>query len=1020
MKLGPSTSWWAFALLATLWVLTGCGGGGASASADAPTSAPPSPPAPPSYRATKVTLNSEQGDPIGGGVNRSFDASSAVVSVRASTGSAATLIELQVTGDTRWTGAFMVPGTGPLTAGQTYTNAPFLRGGDESRAAMRWEGSGPPCLNAVTSFSIDRATYRNGELVELALRFDIRCWPDSPALKGDVSWSADDPTKPAGPVGLAPSGLWNAPSDALPPAGNAAYLEGDPKSRIATARRIRLSTEQARFFVDARGEELYVNLSGVEEWSAMLSTMVGQGRLQPGYYGNLLMQGAHNPARGGLYWRSNSGYGCSNLSGWYMVDAVRYVGTTLTHIELRFEQRCDGDEGAFRGKLRWTAADPNAPQGPQQPVPTGLWTGPSAQLPSAESYVYLESESGDPVGQGRSTLLDLNNSSFALALDDGAISIGITGIQNWTGRFVPMKGLGPIQTGLYANLKTTPGHDPSVGGIGWSTGSSNCASGEGWFAIDRITLREGRVQELQARFEQRCAGATGALRGRIRWDANDRLPSGTPQDPPPLVWQPPPNALPASGNAVYLESEAGDYIGEGRPYLYTPLDSLLSVSTDGERLVVQVRGDQSWEGSFRPMQGLPSLRPGYYGNLGNYDPARGGLTWHGEGRGCTPAGWFVVDRIEYSGQQVTLLNLRFEHRCSHSSSALRGAVRWSAGDTRSPNGPTLPAPTGLWSATDMPPSGNALVLAGEPGEFVSGGQRYKYTSQNAKLTVSNAGSTLSVQIQGDEQWSGNFSPMAPATRLERGYYGQLMRHPFHNPARGGMDWSGEGRGCNKLEAWFVVDEVEYEGDRLIAVAMRFRQNCLDRGDNRPKVYGQLRWRASEPAPAWGPSVPVPRDLWQPSAGATPAGAGFLYIKGDPDEYVSAGVERLYLQQSSPIRLDSFGGSFALEVGELNGSFRTMDGVTKLMPGYYGPLMRDPFHNPARGGMSWGFQGRGCNRSLGWLAIDSVTYVNGQLATLDLRFEQHCDGSPKALRGQLRWIATPQALAAGRPFPKPAR
>ena len=40
--------------------------------------------------------------------------------------------------------------------------------------------------------------------------------------------------------------------------------------------------------------------------------------------------------------------------------------------------------------------------------------------------------------------------------------------------------------------------------------------------------------------------------------------------------------------------------------------------------------------------------------------------------------------------------------------------------------------------------------------------------------------------------------MSTLGQLQRGYYADLRRYPFHNPAKGGLDWFGEGRGCNTL------------------------------------------------------------------------------------------------------------------------------------------------------------------------------------------------------------------------------
>jgi hypothetical protein len=81
----------------------------------------------------------------------------------------------------------------------------------------------------------------------------------------------------------------------------------------------------------------------------------------------------------------------------------------------------------------------------------------------------------------------------------------------------------------------------------------------------------------------------------------------------------------------------------------------------------------------------------------------------------------------------------------------------------------------------------------------------------------------------------------------------------------------------------------------------------------------------------------------------------------------------------------------------------MLGLAQLQPGYYGNLHRFPFHNPVAGGLNWSGQGRGCNTLQGWFVVDSVSYQSDSLKSIDLRFEQHCEGMTPALHGQIHWI-----------------
>jgi len=77
-------------------------------------------------------------------------------------------------------------------------------------------------------------------------------------------------------------------------------------------------------------------------------------------------------------------------------------------------------------------------------------------------------------------------------------------------------------------------------------------------------------------------------------------------------------------------------------------------------------------------------------------------------------------------------------------------------------------------------------------------------------------------------------------------------------------------------------------------------------------------------------------------------------------------------------------------------------LSKFETGYYAGLRRYPFHNPAKGGLAWFGEGRGCNSLMGWFVVDRVTYSVSNLTALDLRFEQLCEGSTAPLHGAIHW------------------
>ncbi len=105
------------------------------------------------------------------------------------------------------------------------------------------------------------------------------------------------------------------------------------------------------------------------------------------------------------------------------------------------------------------------------------------------------------------------------------------------------------------------------------------------------------------------------------------------------------------------------------------------------------------------------------------------------------------------------------------------------------------------------------------------------------MTVSGSGAHVTVNVGG---WMADFQGMNTLAQLQPGYYGNLQRYPFNNPVRGGLNWSGNGRGCNTLTGWFVVDSATYVQGNLTALDLRFEQHCEG---GAAALHGKVHWRA---------------------------------------------------------------------------------------------------------------------------------------------------------------------------------
>jgi len=635
--------------------------------------------------------------------------------------------------------------------------------------------------------------------------------------------------------------------------------------------------------------------------------------------------------------------------------------------------------------------------------------------PDSPTFVILQSDQGDYIGGGTHYSYSHQNAVFELYEIGGILTVRVRGDESWDASFSMAAGVEDLRTGRYEQpLDGVIYNPPTGGGLRWGGEARGCRA-SGWFIIDDVVYAAGELASVDLRFEQHCEGLAPALRGQIHWVANDETRPPGPVNPPPEgLWAPAPGATPASGNYLYIESDVADFVGQGRVEAFTQANSVLTVRSEANgELGVNAIGDRSYGGGFIAMSPLVRMEPGYYPNaqlnpFGN--PSVGRFRFTGESRGCNDiSGWFVVDTITFSGDTLTALDLRFEQHCEGVAAALRGQVHWRAGDPTQPPGPQVPPPANLWSppAGAIPATGNVAYIQSESGDFVGGGLTATYTPLNSVITPGGGGmvpvsNRFQLTVQGDEHWTGYFQAMNTLSDLRPGYYGNLMEFPNHNPVAGGVAWSGEGRACGGASGWFVIDSVTYSGNTLQDIQLRFEQRCWY--SSYAALRGLIRWSASDTRQPPPPQNPPPSDLWTPPLGATPATGNYVYFQSEAGEFIGAGQTWLYTGNNANIGTYTDGSQFSLELNgtdqrRWSGYFIPMVPLSQLQVGYYGDLTN---RNIAKGLFRWGGDGRGCNRVGGWFVVDAVTYVEGAVTSIELRFEQHCEYTQPALRGKIRW------------------
>jgi hypothetical protein len=142
-------------------------------------------------------------------------------------------------------------------------------------------------------------------------------------------------------------------------------------------------------------------------------------------------------------------------------------------------------------------------------------------------------------------------------------------------------------------------------------------------------------------------------------------------------------AVPSSGTFLYMNSEPGDYIGQGIEQLYTSDDSTIhgSFSEDGGGFfasVIQGNYDHWWYVDLAAPPGEPLVEGSYTGALRYpFNDSAPGLDVSGDGRGCnTLTGQFDVNEVsQASTGELLVFDATFEQHCEGADPALYGRIR---------------------------------------------------------------------------------------------------------------------------------------------------------------------------------------------------------------------------------------------------------------------------------------------------------------------------------------------------------
>ena len=482
-----------------------------------------------------------------------------------------------------------------------------------------------------------------------------------------------------------------------------------------------------------------------------------------------------------------------------------------------------------------------------------------------------------------------------------------------------------------------------------------------------------------------------------------------------VVLPPPTLPLPTSGSFLYLNSQAGDFVGRGLEQLYTSADSDLEATLgqgpDEFHVSVWNHYGHFWHVSMAATWGQALAVGSYTGAVRTTSRTETapGLDVGGDLRGCnTLTGQFDVHEIVFSSfGELLVFDATFEQHCEGATPALFGRIRVEYAEPT----PGVTLPPGNIS---VPTSGSFLYLNSQPGDYVGAGREWLYTSQDSAFGVAGGASLVPPAPGADFIRVWLYQPLVrwdiaiaapPGEPLAARSYIRAVRAWFRSAGQPGLDVGGDGRGCNDVKGKFDVDQLSFDASgRLTVFQATFEQHCEG---HIPALFGRIRY---EYVPTT-PGVTLPQ-----GSIAVPTSGSFLYMNSEPNEYIGHGIEQLFTSADSTITgsLTEAGGYFHAFV--LQGNYVHWFNVDVAAPPgqplaqtSYVDAVTAPQRLTGQAGLYvWGDGRAGDVRDSKFDIDELLFWPNGELKVLQATFEMR-SGSPMfspALFGRIRYEAPP--------------
>jgi hypothetical protein len=204
----------------------------------------------------------------------------------------------------------------------------------------------------------------------------------------------------------------------------------------------------------------------------------------------------------------------------------------------------------------------------------------------------------------------------------------------------------------------------------------------------------------------------------------------------------------SAGTFINLDSDPGDYIGQGLSYSYTDDTAVIQYSRNYDNgITINIHNlpnePSDWWTLNLAAPNDEEIQPGVYEGAERFpfqNPNNPGLSFSGNGRGCnTLTGRFEVQEVSYDGSgNVLSLIADFEQHCEGGTPALWGSINYT-------------------SATPLGAETSGLDIKRVVCRNLTSGQRIRFTTEGSAFDCKqeglqvNPGDEINIRILGTSE-----------------------------------------------------------------------------------------------------------------------------------------------------------------------------------------------------------------------------------------------------------------------------